>query len=485
MAARARSGGISTGVGVALVLMALLTVASTTLAIVANLQIEEHRQERQRAESERDRVISDRDRDNPEIARYWNRSDTTNTVARQLLTEVQNWRTLVGAPADQDYRSFGLRLRDITFTAEDRERTLGDPQYETREGEDVFVAARRELIEDFRLLRDEARALRQRVVRLEAEFEEEREALEAAIREREQVSREFEQAKAEADEKIQDLEQAYETDRGRWREQYEGVRAALRSMQQEFNEFREQVDERDTSAIVTELRQRILEREREIRELRERLGQRPPVATPTAPLRPDAQVVRRLDDHHVVIDVGRAHGVPMGLTFEVFDADEPMPDRAGEGRGKGSVEVIRLEDQSAVAQITRRDDDARIGVGDMLFNVIFDRDRRYNFFVHGNFDIGERGRATAADRRRVETLVRNFRGRLMNELDYQVDYVVLGVRPDRPELPEFPDEFARAEHERLMEAYEDYHDIEDQARERGIPVLSQNRFLNLIGYYTR
>ncbi len=485
MAARARSGSVTTGVGVALVLMALLTVASTTLAIVANLQIDDHRQQRQQAERDLERTLSDRDRENAEVSRYWDRADTTNPVVRQMLQEVRNWRTLVGADEADNYRNWGLQLRDITFEVDGDQQTLADPQYEERDGEERLLAARRDLLEDINTLIGETESLRNRISSLEDERDAARDLAEEEQERSEQVSQEYEESKQELREQLDQARAQYEQHRDRWQDQYSDLRDRLRETQQSFEQFREEVDARDTSAIVADLRRTVLEREQEIQDLQEQLGERAPVATPEAPIRADAEVVRKLDRHHVIINIGREHGVPMGLTFEVFDADEPMPDRAGEGRGKASVEVVRIQDQSAVAQVVRRDNDAEVGIGDKLFNVVYDRDRRYNFFVHGEFDLADRGRATEGDRRRIESLVRSFRGRLMDELDYQVDYVVLGVRPEEPELPEQADEFQRAEYERQQQAFEAYHDLEEEARDRGIPVLSQNRFLTLIGYYTR
>ena len=68
-----------------------------------------------------------------------------------------------------------------------------------------------------------------------------------------------------------------------------------------------------------------------------------------------------------------------------------------------------------------------------------------------------------------------------------INYIVLGEKPILPDKPG-PDEFDPvkiAEYQALLAAYEAYFRIVDDAKIMRIPVLNQERFLDLTGYYER
>ena len=77
--------------------------------------------------------------------------------------------------------------------------------------------------------------------------------------------------------------------------------------------------------------------------------------------------------------------------------------------------------------------------------------------------------------------------RVGTKLSYDVDYLVLGQEPPLPQAPppNVVDPTAIAAYVEAQRNYETYQQLIGEARNLNIPILNQNRFLNLIGYYQR
>ncbi|MEM9019186.1 MAG: hypothetical protein AAGC44_01375, partial [Planctomycetota bacterium] len=69
----------------------------------------------------------------------------------------------------------------------------------------------------------------------------------------------------------------------------------------------------------------------------------------------------------------------------------------------------------------------------------------------------------------------------------EVDYLVLGKEPEFPaDLdPGVIDQVLIRENEEKRVAYDTYQKLVEEAKRLRIPILNQNRFLVLIGYYQR
>ena len=197
-----------------------------------------------------------------------------------------------------------------------------------------------------------------------------------------------------------------------------------------------------------------------------------------------------LDERLVYIDLGSEHHVQPGLTLEVFGMNEVVkldgPSQL-EGRGKATLEVIDVSKHSSSARIVRQSISTQLMELDKVYNVAYDKDWIPAFFVHGQFDIDLTGQPSRTDRRRVQTMIRQWRGEVREKLTYEVDYLVLGVAPRipvQPGLEEINPEVIRS-YTVQKQRHEEYQDLIEQALDLEIPILHQNRFLTLIGYYQR
>ncbi|MEX0885137.1 MAG: hypothetical protein WD009_01740, partial [Phycisphaeraceae bacterium] len=231
-----------------------------------------------------------------------------------------------------------------------------------------------------------------------------------------------------------------------------------------------------------------LERDGLRREIRELARREDRVDSPDV-VRPGGRIVSVVDaDRRAQVDIGRQDRLVLGMTFEVFDRDELVRHEGGSRlRGKATIEIIDLRDASAMARIVRRSPGVELRPGDQIVNLVYDPEATYRFFVDGEFDLDRDGRSTEAERQRVQQMIRDWGGEVASELRYDVDFLVLGSAPDRPaDLPPgAPDRETIQRHTEALRLYERYQELEEEARAFGVPVLNQNRFLALVGYYQR
>ncbi|MEM9415649.1 MAG: hypothetical protein AAGA29_09260 [Planctomycetota bacterium] len=193
------------------------------------------------------------------------------------------------------------------------------------------------------------------------------------------------------------------------------------------------------------------------------------------------------------INRGRKQGVMLGLTFEVFGANEVIQlSEIGAPRGKATIEVYDLQDDTATCRVVRRSRGAQIVAGDVIANIVYDPNKVFTFYVFGSFDIEYDGGPN--DIARIRNLVTEWGG-LLAELEIdedelpvlspQIDFLVLGQTPEFPEEPDTLDPEEIRVWQALRREYEAYQALMDDAKRMRIPILNQNRFIDLVGYYER
>ncbi len=266
------------------------------------------------------------------------------------------------------------------------------------------------------------------------------------------------------------------------------------SVKGEFDKLNTRMGEIQSQSAEAEkaLQAELQKKKEEITLLEARLAEIP-VASSKAPeldpsLQPDGDIVSVGRDQDLAfINRGRADRLVLGMTFEVFEHDTlPGRDAFGELRGKASVEVVNMQENASTVRIVRRTNRA-IVAGDIIANVVYDPNLTLRFFFFGDFDIDTLGSAQTADRRRLENMVSDWGGKVMEKLSYQTDFLVLGAEPRLPEpLSSGTTDAATIErHEQARLRFEAYQSLVGEARALKIPILNQNRFLYLVGYYQR
>ena len=350
-------------------------------------------------------------------------------------------------------------------------------------------------------LEADKQALDNKVSAREQEIAATKAELEEARRQREQVSQQFAQAQAEREQQIKDLTARMQ----QFTQGIEGRDADLKEQIQvvvaKYEELFRASDQRNR-----ELEQELLVLNRKVADLEEKLKRQLEMANTTAA---DAEVASVLDDgRRIYMNRGQQDHIMPGMTFEVFDPDALVKlDDFDELRGKATVEVVNVDSTSSVARVVRADRRANVRENDRLVNLVYDPNMTFKFYVYGGFDVDNQSRAmnhlfpvrpqgddsppplqpVPGDDDEIESLVRQWGGIVADDLSYDVDFLVLGIEPPlpRPLQEGEVDPVKLQQYADAKKQYETYQRLVSEARELGIPVLNQNRFLALVGYYRR
>ncbi len=237
---------------------------------------------------------------------------------------------------------------------------------------------------------------------------------------------------------------------------------------------------------------------RNLRDAEDKLaGRRPDVAN-AAVRQADGRIVRLPGNNICYINLGDGDQVTPGLTFEVYDKTTgipPIPPNATSDEdlpvGKASIEVTRVGATSSECRIVKTSPGAVLSEGDLIENLVYDPNTKYNFFVYGQFDLSNTGRTTSQigasspDTQVIKRLITQWGGQITDKVNVDTDFVVLGKEPEltaysQEELsqPLIADKAAKEK-----AALDQYQEVRQTAIDLHIPILNQNRFLYYIGYY--
>ena len=432
----ARVRGGNTGFAVALVIFGCGFVIALLVAIIFYTKIEEHKVAEDNAKKELAEFIS-----SAETAQANEHKSNNATVFGNLKNEISD-------------RDNNLREANDRATKLEGEKQAMEDQY-------AKLAAEKKLLED------QLDAER----RTSAETMEERKrAIDQALRQNAELSAQIAELKTQLDGFLKNADEA---------------------AQARIAELTEEVKTQENEKIAAQ--QEAAKWESTYDKLLRGLPEPPPIGTTT----PDAEVasVFGADSNDLFITLGRKNGLVLGMNFEVYD---PLPviklTDVGEARGKATIEVYALKDDSATCRVVRRERGVSINPGDPIVNIAYDPNMTIKMFAFGEFDIERDGGTN--DIGRIEALVQESGAELIEVtktdagipiLTPDINYVVLGDKPDLPEEPG-PDVFDPviiAEYQAKLAANQTYFQILDDAKILRIPVLSQERFLDLVGYYVR
>lgn len=232
---------------------------------------------------------------------------------------------------------------------------------------------------------------------------------------------------------------------------------------------------------------------RDLKNLRDKLGAERPDPGSAVVRQVDGHIIRVPEQGTVFIDIGQGDSVVPGLTFEIFDKNAGVPPAGDPSNndklpvGKASIEVVRVGATSSEARVTRQVPGSVLTEGDLCVNLVYDKNTKYSFLVYGTFDLDQNGQATPQDTEVVKRLITQWGGKLSDKVTIDTDFVVLGKEP---ELPIFSREdlVDPLNAKRLSDAQAEvdaYEGVRQKAIELRIPILNQNRFLYLVGFYNQ
>lgn len=496
MAQRAKSGGVSTGVGAALVILALAFVTATTFAVVFYLKIEENRQAAERATADLARAI-DLNRSPREVVALWERSKVTASepLAGRLHEELRASRLLAAGEADMSRADIETAVTSLTFR----------PSLDPDSPEQQFASDGRSMLQDARTVIQVADALRDQLASATQDVAELTRQLASETRAGQERTNRFNTAIDDLNRQLTQFQSEAAQRRDAWGTESRQIQETISRIQSQFNAFRNRIQEAEYSVDVENIQRNLNQARAEIINLQQQLTVRRAVPDVEPVFAPDGRIIslmpRERDTRLAVgdlveIDLGSVDQLLLGMQFSVF------PQRFENGIShttprKASIEVIRLREKNAVARVAQLFTNEPIAVNDVIFNQVFDRERTMRFLVVGRFDLDNRGTPSTADRRRIESLIENWGGIVVDEPTAQVDFVILGVPPIRPEQPDIDTGFGLSEEERRRQSLElqeferinaeiaEFEQLEGRARELNLTIRNLNQFLNMIGFYRR
>ncbi len=201
---------------------------------------------------------------------------------------------------------------------------------------------------------------------------------------------------------------------------------------------------------------------------------------------PDAQIVQiDLQNGIVYLNAGINDHIYRGLTFAVYDRNQPIPET---GEGKAEIEVFQVNEQACAARIVKSEKKNPIVKDDIVSNLIWDSKTSNRFVVAGEFDFNNDGRTDRDGDQRIIEMIERWGGTLMDNVTVDTDFIVVGLSPKpltRPTQDEIDiDPMAQVRYERSLQNIESYKNLLQKANELSVPVFNQKRFMYLIGYDT-
>lgn len=153
--------------------------------------------------------------------------------------------------------------------------------------------------------------------------------------------------------------------------------------------------------------------------------------------------------------------------------------------GLGSIEVQEVLASVSQCRVVKTEIGAHFSEGDLIANLVYDRNTKYNMMVYGKFDLAQTGKPNDGDRKKVEALIAEWGGNVQQKINEDTDFVVMGREP---EIETFtPEELADPLNKQTQDdekaEYDAYESVLNKAVSLGIPIMNQNRFLYFCGYY--
>ncbi|MCK4275184.1 MAG: hypothetical protein KAX78_01635 [Phycisphaerae bacterium] len=255
----------------------------------------------------------------------------------------------------------------------------------------------------------------------------------------------------------------------------------LKAAEDEWRRIRADLDANiaEKAQQIEQLRIQFQQAQAENMRLRKQIGEASTPQETVAP-QPDGQILEVMENRDFCyINIGKDHRVRPGHNFAVY----PRSGIPKDGSDKGKIVVVNVKANVSGCRIVSQKKGDPVVVGDLVGNVAFDPTRTYTFVVEGYFDLHGTQRPSALGTEEVKTLIRRHGGKIIDELNIQTDFLVLGSDPVRPLKPRPEDPPATlAVYTERKKTYDNYNSVKTQAQEMNVPILTTNKFLSFIGY---
>jgi hypothetical protein len=232
-----------------------------------------------------------------------------------------------------------------------------------------------------------------------------------------------------------------------------------------------------------DLEKQLADAKTHVTELNDKLSRfQPGMDTISAEQIADGEVVRSVPVENIVyIGLGKRDHITPGMMFTVYSKP-----RIGAGmHEKATIEVRNIFDATSECRVTSNKEGEPILEGDVVANLVYDKNKHYRFVVAGNFDLDFDGRIDepgGVGGQEVAQMIERWGGQVVPTLDSSVDFVVLGSPPPAPiKLPTGATDEAKQRTVDQAKTRAAFDAIRSEAKSLSIPVLTRTQFLHFIG----
>ena len=459
MAART---GASVGVAVAITVLAVFSFTFFVLAVVFFGQAQNAKAKAADAERAIEQTIAEVERNDPAIQDFDQaaRAERMTLVGYLVKERRELLRAVTGEP-DLTMDQFAARVEPFREGATSESGTVLD------------------------LLRDRDRAIAEK----DASIDQTTRDYEAALARADAEAARADALAADFDtagESLRGDVSAYTTGVDELRRRYGSIEDRMATENERLRSLVSQIRD-DTNSTIGQLQNDVLVLQNQLAICRGEQG-----GNTIQPKAEEALVDGRIDavdpaSGEVIVSIGRDQKAVIGMTFAIYStgADIRVEPGTGEYAGaKGVIEITRVEKTFSRARVIRESRGDAIVRGDVIANAVYDPNKVYKFVIYGSFDRNGDGIATELERDDVASLIRQWGGEVVDTLEGDVDFLVLGQKPEigPPPPPGAPAEILD-EYVRRQRQVARYDDLLGRAQDRSLSVLNENRLRTLIGEY--
>ena len=198
-------------------------------------------------------------------------------------------------------------------------------------------------------------------------------------------------------------------------------------------------------------------------------------------LDPDGNIISvDVRERMVYINLAANDKIYRGLTFSVYDGlDKTVP---ASGQGKATIEVVEILDSISRCRVVESKTTNPIIKGDIIANLVWDKDKDFNFCVVGDFDIDMDGEIDIDGYDRIVTLITSWGGKVVNTVSVDTDFLVYGYEPMAPQNILGGSQDATEAAEKAIKRVEQYTAAINEGSRLGVPAFNMKRFFRFIGY---
>jgi len=448
------------------IIFVFTTLIAGSLAVIFHMQKSDAEQIAAQERAERKKYAQEAERRSAEVA-----------VMERAFQEASGDR---GAVAQTVTAQLIQQVRDLSQWI-----TGGAGGYEqAKEEKDKFVAAQEDggsfagFVNEIRRVRSMLKAAREKAA-------EARDRNEALAKENEQKAQRIQEIETKFDQEIKASNQTISQLQTAKKTQHDEYLKKLGEAEAVANKNAAELND-----TITKLNAELEKRQIEINKLAQQLAaalrklndSRSPGPQEARP-EPDGKVIRLVEGtDRCYINIGARNNVKVGMTFSVWPSTG-IPARKGEEeQPKALLVVTNVSPSVSECRITEQKKSDPLIEDDLVSNIAFDENRVFTFVVEGKFDLLGKGAATEAGAEAVKQLIRRVGGKVVDEVNIDTDFVVIGEEPIPPPKPadDAPPQVWKVYQEQ-MKTYQAYKSIQGLAANMRIPVLNANRFLSLIG----